>query len=51
MTTLKQRLEKLDRTPETMRNASKEAWECGSYAEWLASLPADEQPEACDDEE
>lgn len=49
--TVREKLAAHDRQPMTMANASKEAWECNSYDEWVASLPASEQPEPTDDGE
>jgi len=42
--TLKQQLEKFDAQADTYAKATKEPWECESYAEWVASLPEEEQP-------
>lgn len=35
-----------DKQPETMADASKQAWECESYQEWLASMPEEGEREA-----
>ncbi len=45
---LSEKLARFDAQSDNMGNASKEAWECESYAEWIASLPENEQPQAED---
>ena len=42
-TTAKARREAESRVPMDFRNATKQPWECSSYAEFLASLPEEEQ--------
>lgn len=37
------RREAENKVPMDFRNATKQPWECGSYAEFVASLPESEQ--------
>jgi hypothetical protein len=42
--TLREKLERFDAQSDNFAKAAKQPWECETYAEFLASLPEDEQP-------
>ena len=46
---LKRKLEQFDAQSDSFASASKQPWECESYAEFLASLPEEEQPQPDED--